>query len=230
VADRPRPRAGPDASTCNEGERIMTLHKYPRLVLGILAVCALAPVAARAAAEIGATAPDFTLTDTEGGRHTLSELTEAGQIVVLEWFNPDCPFIRKHHEVHRTMNELRAEFADRGVVWLAVNSGAAGQQGHGLERNRRARADYAIEYPVLLDETGEVGRLYGAKTTPHMFVVGAGKERPLLYAGAIDDNRSARELGKTNHVREALAAILAGEEVATPRTDPYGCSVKYGAR
>ena len=205
----------------------MNSTKSLSAVLWTLAVCALAPATSLAAAGIGDPAPDFTLTGTDGEEHTLSSYTDAGRIVVLEWFNPDCPFIKKHHAVHATMNELRDEFADRGVVWLAINSNSEGKQGHGLERNRAAREDYGMEYPVLLDASGKVGRLYGARTTPHMFVIGAGEGRPLLYAGAIDDNRSARDLGKTNHVRSALAAHLAGEEISPARTDPYGCSVKY---
>jgi peroxiredoxin len=175
--------------------------------------------------EIGALAPDFTLSDTDGNDHTLSAYTKDGLIVVIEWFNPDCPFIKKHHLSHKTMNELRAEYLEKGVVWLAINSSAPGKQGHGLERNRRARVEYEMAYPILIDESGAVGRLYGAKTTPHMYIVGT--DGKLLYEGAIDDNRDVATLGEVNYVAEALAAITAGKPVAESETRPYGCSVKY---
>ncbi len=146
-------------------------------------------------------------------------------MVVLEWFNPDCPFIKKHHLDHKTMNETFAAVKDQGVVWLAINSGAPGKQGAGLERNRKAVEDYGVPFPVLLDPEGTVGRAYGARTTPHMFVIAA--DGTVAYAGAIDDDRSADTLGKTNDVAAALAAVLAGKPVATAETRPYGCSVKY---
>jgi peroxiredoxin len=180
---------------------------------------------ATAAVNPGDQAPDFTLTDTEGRTHTLSEYLAAGHTVVLEWFNPDCPFIVKHHEHHRTMNQTYAEFVDQGVVWLAINSGAPGKQGHGLEHNRKARADFEMPMPVLIDESGTVGKQYGAKTTPHMFVITA--DGTVVYDGAIDSDRSPHELGATNHVAEALTAVFASEAVPTSRTRPYGCSVKY---
>ncbi len=176
--------------------------------------------------EPGDRAPGFTLTDTEGEEHSLADYLEQGKTVVLEWFNPDCPFIRKHHVLHSTFTDIAGNYADRDVVLLAVNSGAPGKQGAGLERNRKARKEYGIPYPILLDESGEVGRAYGALTTPHVFVIAA--DGTLLYAGAIDDDRGTKETGETNYVRQALDAHLAGKPVATARTKPYGCSVKYG--
>jgi peroxiredoxin len=184
------------------------------------------PVEPVVPAAVGAPAPDFTLEDTEGKEHRLSAYTEAGKVVVLEWFNPDCPFVRKHHEKNKTMATTYGAFAEKDMVWLAINSGAPGKQGHGLERNRKAREDYGIAYPVLLDETGAVGQLYGAKTTPHMFVVA--KSGELVYAGAIDDNSSAGKLGETNWVSTCLGQVFVGEKVETAQTKPYGCSVKYG--
>jgi len=175
--------------------------------------------------EPGQQAPDFTLTDTAGHAHTLSDYTKDGQIVVLEWFNPDCPFIKKHHATAKTMNALQQEYADRGVVWLAINSNAPGKQGSGLERNRKAHAEYEMTFPILLDESGEVGQAYGAKTTPHMFVIDeAGVVR---YAGAIDSDSSWDKMGEVNYVEEALQAVLKGDEVETTTSKPYGCSVKY---
>jgi len=191
----------------------------------LAAALLLVAVPALAGVVPGDKAPDFTLTDTDGASHTLSGLLKDGHVVVLEWFNPDCPFIRKHHKIHKTMNETWAAVKGQGVVWLAVNSGAPGEQGAGLERNRKAVADYDVPFPVLLDPDGAVGKAYGARTTPHMFVIAA--DGTVVYTGAIDDDRSADTLGKTNYVADALAAVLAGKPVPTAETRPYGCSVKY---
>ncbi len=173
----------------------------------------------------GEEAPDFTLSDTEGNDHTLASYLKDGKTVVLEWFNPDCPFIVKHHKNHKTMNESFAKVKDHDVIWLAINSSAEGKQGAGLERNQRAVKEYAIPFPVLMDPEGKVGRLYGAKTTPHMFVITS--EGKVAYNGAIDDDRSASTLGETNHVLHALHNLMQGEKVHHAETQPYGCSVKY---
>lgn len=179
-----------------------------------------------AAAKIGSLAPTFKLTDTEGKTHDLAELTKSGKIVVLEWFNPDCPFVKKHHEANTTFADLYKNYKDKGVVFLAINSGASGEQGAGKERNQKAKTDYKIEYPILLDENSEVGHLYGAKVTPHMFVIN--KEGILVYAGGIDDDASQSKVGKTNYVAKALDEVIAGKEVSTKESKPYGCGVKYG--
>ena len=191
----------------------------------LITILTLTLAATALAVPPGEKAPDFTLPDTEGVEHTLSAYLEDGRTVVLEWFNADCPFIVKHHLTHKTMNETLAA-ADSSVVWLCVCSSAPGKQGHGLERNRKAREDYGMPYPVLLDPEGAVGRQYGAKTTPHMFVIEPGGT--VVYNGAIDDLPSPAKLGETNHVAAALAALAAGETVAVAETRPYGCSVKYG--
>jgi peroxiredoxin len=196
------------------------------LTAALMFIC-LVPVAARAAAVVGEPAPDFTLTDTEGKPHALADLLSAKRIVVLEWFNPDCPFILKHHVHNHTMIDLAARYRDQGVVWLAINSAAAGKQGAGLERNRKAREEYRMDFPILLDESGAVGRAYGAKTTPHMFVIAS--DGTLAYAGAIDDDRSPSTLGKVNYVADALDALLVGKPVPVKETQSYGCSVKYGS-
>lgn len=192
----------------------------------LTAVLLLASVAAVAGVAPGDQAPDFSLVDTDGHTHSLHDYLAAGQTVVLEWFNPDCPFIRKHHLDARTMNRIYTQFVADDVVWLAINSSAPGKQGHGLDRNRLARAEYEMPMPVLLDEDGAVGKNYGAKTTPHMFVITA--DGQVAYAGAIDSDRSVHQLGEINHVSEALAAITSAESVTTAVTQPYGCSVKYG--
>jgi len=177
------------------------------------------------AAAVGEKAPDFTLSDTAGAEHSLAQYLADGKVVVLEWFNPDCPFIIKHHKANQTMDEIYAMLKHKGVVWLAVNSSAAGKQGAGFELNRKAHEEYRMSFPVLMDESGVVGRAYGATTTPHMFVVG--KDGILAYSGAIDDNPSPTEYSSRNYIVSALRAVLDGRAVPEPVTKPYGCSVKF---
>lgn len=184
-----------------------------------------APAAAVTGVKPGDVAPDFTLKDINGVEHTLSRYLADGKIVVLEWFNPDCPFIVKHHKLNQTMNDVYAMLGHKGMVWLAINSGAPGMQGAGLERNRKAHEEFAMPFPLLLDEAGTVGRAYGAKTSPHMFVIG--KDGKVAYTGAIDDDNSPTVPGKRNYVITALRALMDGREVPEPVTKPYGCSVKY---
>lgn len=178
-------------------------------------------------AVIGHAAPDFTLTDISGVEYTLSEvLAEEGvNAVVLEWFNPDCPFVKKHHMHNQTMAGLYTEFEGQGVRWFAINSGAEGKQGAGLKRNISASTEYGIGYPILLDSYGEVGKLYQARTTPHMFVIDS--EGVLVFNGGIDNDNSMRTLGDVNYVSAALNSVLSHEPVATSKSAPYGCSVKY---
>ena len=176
-------------------------------------------------AAVGQQAPDFTLTDLDGNEHTLSSYTAEGKVVVLEWFNPDCPFVKKHHMVNRTMYETSHMASDNGVVWLAINSGKPGKQGTGHDRNVKAVEEYGIDYPVLLDESGSVGHTYAAKTTPHMYIID--ETGTLIYAGAIDNDRSAKKAGDVNYVAQALGEHLEGHEVSEAETRPYGCSVKY---
>ncbi len=170
-------------------------------------------------ATVGMAAPDFTLTGVDGETYQLSEITKAGKTVVLEWFNPDCPVSKRFHVPENKMAAIFKDFRAKDVVWLAINSGAPGNQGHGLERNKEAVKDYKIPYPVLIDEDGKVGRLYAAKTTPHMYVIDA--KGVLRFAGGIDDKK------ETNYVRAALTSLAAGETVAVTGAAPYGCSVKY---
>ncbi len=180
---------------------------------------ATAPVAPAAAA-----APDFTLPDTDGNTVTLSSLR--GKIVVLEWFNPGCPFVRYAHS-DGPLRDLAARHTADGVVWLAINSGARGKQGHGLDMNREWREKWHMDYPVLLDESGDVGRAYGATNTPHMFVIDA--RGSLVYKGALDNAPLGKvpSEGQKIYVNDALAAVAAGRPVEVGETKPYGCSVKY---
>jgi len=149
----------------------------------------------------------------------------AGKTVVLEWFNPDCPFVVYAHGKKGPLRAQPARVISDSTVWLAINSGAPGKQGHGLDRNARARTDYGMTYPVLLDEDGAVGRAYGARTTPQMFVIDP--QGQLVYDGGLDDSPMGRGPG-TNYVDAALADLAAARPVATAGAKPYGCSVKYG--
>jgi peroxiredoxin len=175
-------------------------------------------------AAVGEKAPDFTLKSVKDESVTLSALTAEKKIVVLEWFNPDCPISRAYHTPESVMGLLASRYADKGVVWLAINSGAPGKQGAGKERNAKAVEEFGVSYPVLIDEDGAVGKLYDARTTPHMFVIDA--EGVVRYAGAID-NGTPQTKGETNYVKEAVEALLAGKDVSTKESRPFGCGVKY---
>lgn len=172
-------------------------------------------------------APDFTLTDTYGQTHTLSDYE--GQWVVLEWLNYECPYVGKHYNGDN-MQALQEEYTSKGVVWLSIVSSAPGQQGHysNEEMNARTEAHGGNQTAILMDESGEVGHAYGAVTTPHMFVITPDGE--IVYNGAIDDKPTASSASLEtahNYVSEALDAAMAGEPVPTPTSQPYGCTVKY---
>lgn len=175
--------------------------------------------------KIGDAAPDFTLKDTDGKEHKLSTYTSAGKTVVIEWFNPDCPYVVKHHKSNKTMAETARKYKDRDVVWIAVNSGKPGKQGTGLDRNIQAKRDYEIAYPILLDETSGLAVKYGAKRTPTMAIIS--KEGKLVYMGAIDNNNSPTKLGDINYVDRALSQHLGGETVEFTTSEAYGCGIKF---
>lgn len=182
---------------------------------------------AEAAVETGAPAPEFSVRDANGATRTLSEFR--GRIVVLEWTNRGCPYVRKHYD-SGNMQTLQREATAQGVVWLQVISSAPDEQGHldGPGALAQVQADNAAPTATLLDPTGVMGRAYGARNTPHMFVISA--DGRLLYQGAIDNRPSARPSsleGATNYVRAALADIAAGWPVQIAQTTPYGCTVKY---
>jgi peroxiredoxin len=181
------------------------------------------------AVDVGQPAPDFTLNDLDGKAVTLSALR--GQLVVLEWFNPGCPYVKASH-TKGTLVGAAARQAGKGVVWLAVNSAAPGKQGSGAEQNRAAVQQFRMDYPVLLDESGKVGRAYGATNTPGMMVID--KDGKLAYRGAIDNSpdgeREAPQGGVLiDYVSSALGDLAAGRPVGHPETRQYGCSVKYGS-
>lgn len=176
--------------------------------------------------KVGAPAPDFKLKDTTGKEWSLADLTKSGKIVVLQWFNPECPYVKKHYDgEHKTFNEMNAKYKDKGVVLLAVNSGPAGGPGTGAERNVAAAKKWDMQYPILMDESQSVGLAYGAKNTPNMVVIG--KDGKVAYTGAIDDNDGPEKPGKTNYVAKALDELLAGTSVSNSKTKPYGCHITY---
>lgn len=179
------------------------------------------------AATVGEVAPAFTATAADGATVKLEDFK--GKIVVLEWFNKECPFVRKHYD-GKNMQNLQKELTAKDVVWLTVNSSAEGKQGH--ETADTAKETIAKEGAApthfLLDADGTVGKLYDAKTTPHMFVID--KDGKLAYAGAIDDKASAYVSdieGSKNYVRAAVDSLMKGEAVAEASTKAYGCGVKY---
>ncbi len=197
----------------------------------LLAACALAASAgaAFAAATVGQPAPAFTAVDTQGRQVSLSDFK--GKHVVLEWVNPGCPFVQKHYGAGN-MQATQKDAATQGVIWLAVNSTAADASDY-LDPSRMSawmQQQKAAATATLMDADGKVGRAWGARTTPHMFVVDPAGN--VVYAGAIDSKPTANPAdipGATNHVRAALAESLAGKPVTVASTRPYGCSIKYSA-
>ena len=196
----------------------------------ILLACAVALCLSpklSAEVKVGQKAPDFTLTDTNNAAHSLSQY--AGKYVVLEWVNPDCPFVKKHYE-SGNMQNLQKELRGKDVIWLSICSSAEGKQGHysAAEWNKMTAEKKAAPNAVLLDADGKVGTLYGAKTTPHMYVVNP--KGVLSYMGAIDDKPSTKVedvAGTKNYVRSAVDELMAGKKVKKSQTQPYGCGVKY---
>ena len=187
---------------------------------------ALATTAATAA-DLGKPAPGFTLSDLDGKPVKLADYR--GKVVVLEWFNPGCPFVRASHS-KGSLVDAAAKASARGVVWLAINSGAPGKQGYGVEVNRAAAKEWSLAHPILVDETGATGKAYGATNTPHLFVIDAAGR--LAYRGAVDNSpdgeRGAPEGGAlVEYAAVAVEDVRAGRPVRVTSTKAYGCSVKY---
>ena len=179
---------------------------------------------------IGKPAPGFTLIGADGKEHLLSGYK--GSFIVLEWFNPDCPFVRKHYD-SKNMQKLQKFYSEKGVVWMVINSSARGKQGHCTAElaNEVIKEKDMAPTAFLLDHDGKVGRLYGAKTTPHMYVID--KEGLLIYNGAIDNKPSTRIediKDAENYVRAALDEAIVGKSVSVKASQPYGCSVKYAIK
>ncbi len=200
-----------------------------RNLLPLLALGLTFGLAAQAkVAEVGQPAPNFTLTDIDGQTHRLSDYQ--GKIVILEWVNPLCPIVHKHYNASGNIPRLQKTYTGDGVIWLSINSAAPGKQGDfdpaqvkaWMQKVHWAGTDY------FRDRNGEVGHLYGAKTTPHMFIIN--RAGTLVYAGGIDSIPSSdpADIARaTNYVVAAMNDIMAGKPVADSDTHPYGCSVKY---
>jgi hypothetical protein len=192
-----------------------------------IAAASLTAAAAEGNARIGSTAPDFIGTDSNGKNVALKDLR--GRIVVLEWSNNQCPFVGKHYR-SGNMQSLQKEATAEGVIWLTILSSAPGEQGNvtAAEANELTRSRGASPTAVILDPSGTIGHAYGARTTPHMFIID--KSGTLVYMGGIDDKPTTDVADiptAKNYVRLALAAVKAGKSVQDPVTRPYGCSVKY---
>jgi hypothetical protein len=191
------------------------------------AVFAATIITALAAPQVGQPAPEFTLTDSNGKSHKLSDFK--GKFVVLEWLNHGCPFVVKHYG-SGNMQKLQKEYTGKDVVWLSIVSSAPGKQGHmsAEEANKTKEEKGSAATAVLLDEDGTAGKLYNAKVTPELYVVD--REGTLIYAGAIDSVKStdAADIeGATNYVKQALDEALEGKPVSEPTTTAYGCGIKY---
>jgi len=193
-------------------------------IMKTMTLIAILAVAGGAAAgpgvDVGDKAPGFTLNDSAGKKVSLADFK--GQVVVLEWTNPDCPFVKRHYQ-EGSMKNLTSAYSESGVVWLTINS----TNYMDAEANAAFAKKEGIGWPVLVDQDGTVGHAYGAATTPHMYIIDA--KGTVVYEGAIDDDpRGNMEAGaRTNYVSQALNELATGKAVSTPETKPYGCSVKY---
>jgi hypothetical protein len=198
----------------------MSHRKLLSLALSLITLPALAVVT-------GTPAPDFKGTDSNGTQHTLSQYK--GKYIVLEWANQGCPYDQKHY-LSGSIESQQKDWTAKGVIWLSVISSAPGEQGHVTpsEENAYLKKMNAAPTAALLDPTGTIGRLYEAKTTPHIFIIDpTGK---LIYQGALDDKPTTEQedlKGARNYLNETLTAAMAGKPVPVASTRPYGCSVKY---
>jgi peroxiredoxin len=197
-----------------------TIAKSAVVLLSIIGTALAAP-------QTGQPAPEFSLTDSNGKSHKLSDFK--GKFVVLEWLNHGCPFVVKHYG-SGNMQKLQKEYTGKDVVWLSIASSAPGKQGHMSpeDTNKTKEEKGSAASAVLLDEDGTVGRLYDAKVTPELYVIDP--EGVLIYMGAIDDKKSvdaADVAGAKNYVKQALDEAMAGKAVSEPVTAAYGCGIKY---
>ena len=198
-----------------------------KLLTALLTLAASTALFAADSPAVGSAAPDFSLTDSKGKTQTVSQYK--GKYVVLEWFNPECPFVKKHYG-SGNMQKLQEEFTGKGVVWLTVDSSAQGKEGYltAEQANAKITELKTKQTALVLDPDGKAGQAYGAKNTPHMFVINP--EGKIVYEGAIDSKATPNPTdiaSSTNYVKVALEESLSGKTVTTANTKPYGCSVKY---
>ncbi|MBD3219409.1 MAG: redoxin domain-containing protein [candidate division Zixibacteria bacterium] len=188
------------------------------------------PVMEDRTAQVGEMAPNFVLTDTKGNQHALQDFE--GKYVILEWINFDCPFVKKMYNSGK-MPELQKKYQEEGAVWLTICSSAPGKQGYfeGEALKNRMEKEGWSGTAYLIDESGKVGKMFKAKTTPHMYIIDP--DGMLAYAGAIDDKPSTNVADvpeSTNYVQQAMTALMAGEDVPVKTSVAYGCSVKYAQK
>jgi len=185
----------------------------------------VAPKKAPSKAQVGALAPNFVLPSMDGVNVELKKFR--GKVVVLEWFNPGCPFVKQVHGPGGVLENFSNNETKKGTVWLAINSGAPGNQGHGIEQNKDAAAKWQLGHPILMDEKGVVGKIYGARTTPQMYVID--KEGVLVYQGAPDNAPygEPKEGQRVAFLKEVLGDLHASKKLRHTNTKPWGCSVKY---
>jgi len=198
-----------------------------KLLTTLLTLAASTALFAADSPAVGTAAPDFSLTDSKGKTQTVSQYK--GKYVVLEWFNPECPFVKKHYG-SGNMQKLQEEFTGKGVVWLSIDSSAAGKEGYltADQANAKITEWKTKQTALVLDPDGKAGQTYGAKNTPHMFVINP--EGKIIYEGAIDSKATPNPsdiAGSTNYVKVALEESMGGKPVSNANTKPYGCSVKY---
>jgi peroxiredoxin len=198
-----------------------------KLLLTALTCLASTALYAADSPAVGAAAPDFSVSDSKGKTQSVSQYK--GKTVVLEWFNPGCPFVVKHYG-SGNMQKLQEEFTGKGVVWLTIDSSAPGKEGHlTAEQAEKQITEWKMKSSaLLLDPDGKAGQTYGAKNTPHMFVISP--EGKVIYQGAIDSKPSPKPediASSTNYVKVALDESMGGKPVSNASTKPYGCSVKY---
>jgi peroxiredoxin len=196
-----------------------------RSVLLVVPIAALLLMLAQARAadkaKIGQPAPTFSLQDQNGNTVNLADYK--GKVIVLEWFNPACPYVQRHYSSDfNTMNKLYDKYSAKGVEWFGINT----TKGNTAGSNKAAADKWDIKHPVLSDPDGKVAKAYGAKTTPHMFIIDT--QGNLVYAGGIDNDRDGdKGDARINYVDKALTEVLAGQTVSEPETPSYGCGVKY---
>jgi len=198
-----------------------------KLLLTAVATFIASAIYAADVPPVGTAAPDFSLTDSNGKSHSLSQYK--GKYIVLEWFNPECPFVKKHYGSDN-MQKLQQEYTSKGVVWLTIDSNAPGAEGNMTpEQAQKIMSSWKThQTALLLDPESKVARSYGAKNTPDMIVINP--EGKIVYEGAIDNKATPNPNdipSSTNYVKAALDESLAGKPVSNPATKPYGCSVKY---
>lgn len=197
-----------------------------KLLIALISLGSLALARAEFPA-VGSTAPDFSLKDTRGETHSLGQYK--GKYVVLEWFNPECPFVKKHYGSDN-MQKLQKEATGKGAVWLTIDSSAEGKEGYlTADAAEKVKAQWKLnDTALLLDPEGVAGKAYGAKNTPHMVVINP--DGKIVYEGAIDSKATPNPAdidSSTNYVKVALDESMSGKPVSNPQTKPYGCSVKY---